>query len=177
MTKVLRILSAMFLLTFSGLAQDGPAGAAGTPGCGVTNVKFDVKTAKDQHQPLPNANKALVYIIEDDSDFGSIPKPTTRIGADGNWLGATHGNSYFSFFVDPGVHHLCVNWQSAVLLAKGRQTAALHFTAQSGGTYYFQIKNTYWLDHGRAGMSLNPLDSDQGQLLADKFPLSIPHEK
>jgi hypothetical protein len=171
------LLFTMFLFTFLVLAQNGPADAAGTPGCGVKDIKFHVKTEKGPHPAQLNAEKALVYIIEDDSDFGSFPKPTTRIGVDGNWVGATHGNSYFSFFVDPGIHHLCANWQSVVLLTKGRKTAAAHFTAAAGGAYYFQIKNTYWLDHGSAGMTLKPLDSDQGQLLGNTFPLSIPHEK
>jgi hypothetical protein len=99
------------------------------------------------------------------------------MGLDGDWLGATHGNSYFYFLVSPGIHHLCANWQSVVLLGKKRQTAALHFTAKPGGIYYFEVKNTYWLDHGSAGMSLQPVDSDQGQLLANTFSLSVVRQK
>jgi len=167
----------ILLLTPADFAQDKPLSIPGAPGCGAENTKFDVRTAKGQHPTQPDSGKALVYFIEDDSDFGSFPKPTTRIGLDGEWAGATHGSSYFYISVDPGVHHLCANWQSAVLLGKGRQTAAAHFTADAGGAYYFEVKNTYWLDHGTASMSLKPLDSDQGQLLASTFSSSIFHHK
>ena len=32
-------------------------------------------------------------------------------GIDGAWTGASHGNSYFSVSVDPGVRHVCVATQ------------------------------------------------------------------
>ena len=32
---------------------------------------------------------------------------TTRLGADGNWLGALKRGTYFSASVDPGERHLC----------------------------------------------------------------------
>jgi hypothetical protein len=147
------------------------------PACGPQDIRFDVKTEKGQHPAQPDPGKALVYFIEDDSDFGSFPKPTTRMGVDGEWAGATHGNSYFYVSVNPGVHHLCANWQSSVLLGKGIKTAAAHFTAEAGGVYYFEVKNTYWLEHGSPGMSLKPLDSDQGQLLANMLALSIFRQK
>jgi hypothetical protein len=161
-------------LTSSAFAQTELAGA---PGCGAESTQFEVKTDKAQEPAQADAGKALVYLIEDDSDFGSFPKPTTRMGLDGGWVGATHGNSYFYFSVDPGVHHLCANWQSTVLLGKGRKTAAFHFTAEAGGVYYFEVKNTYWLDHGNGSMSLEPVDSDQGQLLANTLSLSAFHQK
>jgi hypothetical protein len=145
---------------------------AGAPGCGAPDTKFEVKTEKQPHSAQPDAAKALVYFIEDDSDFGSHPKPTTRLGVDGEWVGATHGNSYFHFLVDPGVHHLCASWQTIVILGQGHKTAAAHFTAEAGGVYYFEAKNTWWLDHGTASINLHPLDSDEGQLLANKAAFS-----
>jgi hypothetical protein len=170
LAPLLTILS----LTSAAFAQTELAGA---PGCGTETTQFDVKTDKAQHPAQADTAKALVYVIEDDSDFGSFPKPTTRMGLDGAWVGATHGNSYFYASVDPGVHHLCANWQSSVLLGKGRKTAAFHFTAEAGGVYYFEVKNTYWLDHGNGSMSLEPVDSDQGQLLVNQFAPSTFHQK
>jgi hypothetical protein len=82
--------------------------------------------------------------------------------------GATHGNSYLYFSVDPGVHHLCASWQRAVALFQGRKTAAAHFTAEAGQTYYFSAKNIYTRD-GPTDMSLDPIDRDEGQLLAKQF--------
>jgi len=90
-----------------------------------------VKTEKGQHPAQPNAEKELVYIIEDDSDFGSFPKPTTRIGVDGNWVGATHGNPKFSFFVDPGIHHLLCQLAIGCAFDEGAQDCCGSFSQQT----------------------------------------------
>jgi len=162
-----------FLLASQAFAQNNLADTAVAPGCGADDAQFEVKTVKGRHSVTqPDAGKVLVYFVEDDSMFGSIPKPTTRAGLDGKWVGATHGNSYFSFSVDPGEHHLCASWQTAVVVGQGHKTAAAHFTAEAGGIYYFMVKNSWVRDLGTAGITLEPLDSDQGQLLASKFSLS-----
>jgi len=149
----------------------------GAPGCGDPAAKFAVKTAKDQRTVQPEAGKALIYFIEDDSNFESFPKPTTRMGVDGQWVGANHGDSYFFVQVAPGVHHLCASWQTTVIVGKGHQTAAAHFTADAGGVYYFEVKNKWIRDHGVLSMSLDPVDSDEGQLLANKFSFSTSERK
>jgi hypothetical protein len=164
---MLLLFTTVFLVT-AAQAQDQAAGLAGAPGCGDPKVKFSVNTAAYQQPARHEAGKALVYFIEDDSNFSPISKPTTRAGVDGKWVGATHGNSYFSFSVDPGVHHLCASWQSW-----GGKMAVVHFTAEAGGIYYFEVKN---VSYGAANsttedMSLTPLDSDEGALLADQYEL------
>jgi hypothetical protein len=54
------------------------------PGCGAFSVTFSVKTNKNQHPfAQPDAGKALVYFVEDDSNFNATPKPTVRAGLDG----------------------------------------------------------------------------------------------
>ena len=166
------------VLSIPAFSQDQPA-AQGAPGCGDPNAKFAVSTDAGQHPALPDAGKALVYVIEDDSDFSSFPKPTTRAGLDGKWVGATHGNSYLYFSVDPGVHHLCASWQLAVILGKGRMTAAAHFTAEAGGVYYFKVKNTFFSTERSAltDVTLSPLDGDEGQLLANQYSISTSHQK
>jgi hypothetical protein len=171
MFVVLLVLVAISLLTSSAFAQDKPTGGAGAPGCGGPKIKFEVKTEKGQRPALTDTGKALVYFIENDSQFDSFPSPTTRMGIDGEWVGATH-NSYFYSSVSPGVHHLCASWQKAVILLQGRQTAAAHFTAEAGGVYYFEVKNIWHREHGAGDISLRPLDSDEGQLLANKFSYS-----
>jgi len=167
-------LFSTFLIASPAFAQSASAGA---PGCGDPNTKFEVKTDKEHHLPQTDALKAQVYFIEDDSNFESFPKPTTRMGIDGQWVGATHGNSYFYVSVDPGVHHLCASWQTTVIVGHGHPTAAAHFTAEAGGVYYFEVKNKWLREHGFLDMSLEPLDSDEGQLLADKFSFSISQPK
>jgi hypothetical protein len=165
------LVLALALLPLSAFGQEKQAPIAGAPGCGDDTVKFEVKTAAEPNDTAPGPGRALVYFIEDDSNFESFPKPTTRAGVDGVWVGATHGNSYLAFSVDPGVHHLCASWQFGVILGKGHQTSAAHFTAEAGGVYYFKVTNTFI--HGENSaitrISLSPLDSDEGQLLASKY--------
>jgi hypothetical protein len=180
-TFVVLSLAAVFLFASLTLAQDLQA-----PGCGDPNARFAVKTTKGQPAIQGNGNppragqpdpgKALVYFLEDDTGYEAAPKPTTRIGVDGQWVGATHGNSYLYFALDPGVHHLCASWQKAVALFQGRKTAAAHFTAEAGHIYYFLAKNI-WTRDGPTDMSLDPVDSDEGQLLANKFAFSASRPK
>lgn len=88
--------------------------------CGPANVKFDIATTKELPlAPTPQPGKALVYFLQDDLKYNWAPRPTTRFGIDGAWVGATHGNSYFYVFVDAGEHHLCANWQSDRLVWHG----------------------------------------------------------
>jgi hypothetical protein len=167
-----------FILTATALAQSPSRRTAVAPGCGITDIKFDVKTDKSQHPVVqPESGKAVVYFVEDDTQFQSKPTPITRIGLDGTWVGANHGNSYFYLSVDPGEHHLCANWQSFVGFGAHHQSAAAHFTAEAGQSYYFTVKNTWLREVMILKMALEPLDSDQGQLLASRFAFSSSHAK
>jgi hypothetical protein len=176
-------LLAFALLAFPAFAQNPPSASnppnpLGAPGCGEPNAKFDVKTEKTQRPVVqPQTGKALVFFLEDDAAFGSSPKPTTRAGIDGKWVGATHGNSYFFVPVDPGEHHLCASWQSAAIIGQGKKTAAAHFTAEDGGVYYWRVRNTWSHDVGVADITLRELDTDEGALLASHFAFSTFHEK
>ena len=183
--KLFAILACSILLqTYPALAQNNPPGSEGIPGCGNPKIKFDVKTSSSGSVAKPDPGKATVYFIEDDQNFNSIPKPTTRLGIDGEWAGATHGNSYLLVSVNPGVHHLCASWQSSLpALGQGNQMAAAHFTAEPGGVYYFQVKNSLVARAGQpdssgiASITLTPLDSDEGQLQANRFKLSVSQPK
>ena len=74
----------------------------------------------------------------------------------------------FQFLVDPGIHHLCASWQTTVIVRQGHETAAAHFTAEAGVVYFFKVKDTFARELG-TGISLKPLDSDEGLLLAANF--------
>ena len=174
----MKTLPALLLLAFAtpSCAQNAPTSAAAAPGCGADNTKFDVKTDRSQH-PLVKLEpgKALVYFLQDDTYFQSVPRPTTRFGLDGNWVGATQANAYFYVSVDPGEHHLCADWQSFVSFNVAKKSAAAHFTAEAGSVYFFVVNDH--ADSGReherpAGMKLSPLDSDEAQLLMSKFGFS-----
>jgi hypothetical protein len=174
----MKTLFAVLALCAAALAQSVASSPAVAPGCGSANVKFDVKAEKSQHPMVqPKSGKAIVYFVEDDNSFESFPKPTTRVGVDGAWVGANHGDSYFYFAVDPGEHHLCASWQSFVGFGMKETSAAAHFTAEAGQAYFFRVKNVWLRDHGNGHVELLPLDSDEGQLLASKFALSMSRPK
>jgi len=175
----MRTTFVILLLTLSSICSSQARAQAG-PGCGPANIKFDVKTKKGKHAaPAIEQGKALVFFLQDDLKFNAMPRPTTRFGIDGTWVGATHANSYFYVFVDPGEHHLCANWQSLVSLdwlESTRSTAAAHFTAQGGKSYYFRardIENTE--DAGEPEVKLLPVDADEAQVLMSSFSFSISH--
>jgi hypothetical protein len=159
-------------------AQSTATTSAAAPGCGPASLKFSVRTDKSRHPSAhPDRDKALIYFMEDDASFESHPQPTTRLGVDGNWVGANHGNSYFYISVDPGEHHLCASWQSWVGFGMHDTSAAAHFTAEPGQSYYFRVRNTWLREHGVTRVELTPIDSDEGQLLASRFAYSSSQPK
>jgi hypothetical protein len=168
------------LLASPAFAQNKLTDTAVAPGCGAEDAKFDVKKVKAQHPAVqPDAGKALVYFIEDDSDFDWIFKPTTRAGLDGSWVGATHGNSYFYFSVAPGEHHLCASRQSTEDSGQGHTRAVAHFIAEAGNVYYFRVKNRWRRDYGSGETEIDfaPLDSDEGLLLSSTFVFTTSHPR
>lgn len=157
----------------------------GGPGCGPANVKFDVSTSKRYSLPAMQPGKALVYLFQDDLKYGARPRPTTRFAIDRTWVGATHANSFVYAFVAPGDHDVCANWQSDVTglgyIGPKRSTAAAHFTAEAGQSYYFRARDIAYTN-GKAIVSepelvFAPLDSDEAQVIIHSFSLSSSHPK
>jgi hypothetical protein len=175
------LFAASVLLPSNSMAQSGP-------GCGPTNVKFDVKTEKAQNNaPSPEPGKALVFFLQDDVNFNSRPRPTTRFGIDGTWVGATHANSYFFTYVDPGEHHICASWEPMIKLSSPamRTTAAAHLIAEAGKSYYFRARDVTKTENpfgkgdivSEAEVVLKPLDSDEAQVLMNTFSFSSSNPK
>ena len=55
--------------------QDSSSSTNTAPGCGATSVKFDVKTDKSPPPLLqPPPGQAMVYFVEDDTEFESTRK-------------------------------------------------------------------------------------------------------
>lgn len=159
------------------LVDPAQSGSLGAPGCGPANIKFDVETDRNQHTvPNPEPGKALVVFLQDDEHFGAVPRPTTRFGVDGAWVGATHKNSYFYVPINPGEHHLCASWQlREISNPDARPTAAAHFTAEAGKIYYFRARDVMILGSpGATGpdVELEPVDSDEAGVLLNSFALS-----
>jgi len=177
----MKLLCSLLLLTLCTIpvaAQSTNAEQAAAPGCGKDNTKFEVQTTKSHYPFLkPDAGRALVYFLQDDTDFISRPRPSTRFGLDGSRIGATNSHSYFYVSVDPGEHHLCAGWQSFVGFNTGHIAAAASFMAAAGSSYFFLVKNRSSHENFPAFMKLEPLDPDEAQLLMSKFALSTSHAK
>jgi hypothetical protein len=163
------------------IAQDQSADLRTAAGCGPAATGFSVKVDKNQHvitQPAPG--KALVYVIAQESpdDSYNIGDITTRVGLNGTWVGANYGESYLSFSLAPGQHHVCVDWQSD-LASRQQLSGAAELTAEAGKTYYFR---TWILPSGLAGgrrerLWLEQVDSAAGLLLLSKAGQSTWKEK
>src|ERR1700722_836771 len=166
----MRMVLMILLFGASTFAQNAPPVAAGAVCSNLPNTIFDVKTDNGEHAAQPAAGKALVYFLQDDTNYISRPRPTTRLAMDGAWVGATHSDSYFYFSVEPGEHHLCANWQGGGLQPVVA-VAAVHFTAVAGHSYYFRAKNSSVKDGGKT-IEFARVDSDEGQLLVNRYTFS-----
>lgn len=153
------------------LAQDASAIAAAQSACGAADVKFEAKVDAIHHPtPQSDADKALVYVVQDLGEFQCQTCALTRVGLDGAWVGANPGSSYFFFNVEPGDHHLCLNWQS-VLQIRSRAFSLANFTAEAGHVYYFrsrifESRTIYYFD-------LDPVNDDEGKFLVASTALSV----
>src|SRR5208282_4913089 len=107
-TALIALLFATFLFATFAFAQDRSPLAAAEAACGPKDVQFAAQAAASQPFTQPDTGKSLVYVVEVfDKVVGEISRPTLRVGVDGKWVGADKGNSYISFSVEPGEHHLC----------------------------------------------------------------------
>ena len=172
----MRTLLVILLFAAPAFAQGNQAPESPAPCSNLPHTSFNVKTDPTQLTlPQPEADKALVYFLQDDSDWVASPRPTTRFAVDGTWLGATHSNSYFYAYVAPGEHHLCAGWQPGAFLPEG-ETGAAHFTAEVGHVYYFRVQNLALRDSTRGNstkmVGFERLDSDEGQILVNRFAFS-----
>jgi hypothetical protein len=107
-------------------------------GCGDDTVKFDAKQENDNPGlPALADGKALIVFSENMPSEMKV-QTTTRFGADGAWVGATKGDSYFTLSVDPGDHNFCASMQSAPSRMKKTFTQTATLTAEAGRVYYFE---------------------------------------
>ena len=64
MSGIMKILFTIVLFVAPLFAQDQVAVARAAAGCGPSEVRFTVKTDKDQHpMAQPEAGKAIVYVL------------------------------------------------------------------------------------------------------------------
>ena len=153
-------------------AQDFPAAIAA---CGPAKIQFDVKPDKYvAPPPQVSADKVLVYLFENITR-ARMNGVLVRVGVDGKWIGATQSETYLTFLVDPGVHHLCVRAQGS-WLALAEDGIALHrLNAQMGMTYYFRTRISQ--PEGSTTTLLDAIDDDQAQLLLQTSAHATSHPK
>lgn len=145
--------------------------AAVRAACGPNEVKFNANPSRGQQPATPaEAGKALVYVVEPYGPVNRLGIPTIRVGLDGSWAGANHA-SYLFFSVQPGEHHLCADWQSALYV----QPSLINLRAEAGQTYYFSTLIT--AHPGFYTVEFAPQDSDEGRLLLETSSLSDYHPK
>ena len=110
---------------------------------------------------VPEPGKARVYVVP---DLGGLHSPlgkgnwVTKAALDGSWVGGNKNVSFFSLSVDPGTHYLCIATQSHY----GEVIEMQEFTAASGETYFFRIRNLLWLT---PMLMLDRINSDQGKYM------------
>jgi hypothetical protein len=162
------------LASASAFAQTQAPRAVDTA-CGPKDVQFEMEAAKNERLPEMEAGKSVVYVIEVfDRAVNQISRPTLRIGLDGKWVGAGKGTSYIAFPVEPGEHHLCVNWQSH-WKRFSREAAFFGFSADPGKTYYFRahISELGSAGEGNFPLELEPVNDDEGRYLVSISPMSV----
>ncbi|HVZ18225.1 MAG TPA: hypothetical protein VG897_13970 [Terriglobales bacterium] len=147
--------------------------------CGPSAQQFDVHNSNQKTPLTADSSKAQVIVVEKfDRKAGEMARPTLRIGVDGSWVGATRDNSYLAFLVEPGEHHMCVQWQSS--FSGVNQIAAFtQMTAEPGKTYYFMAQVKYPPKSGGSKMrlSFDAVDQSQGEYLVNTNPVSNPKPK
>jgi hypothetical protein len=168
---------AVMLLSCLAFAQNDAAIAKAKAACGPDDIKFDVKNSDASQPPAgPENGKALVYVINLATQADSCIHcgNTARVGMDGAWAGATHGNSYLTLNVAPGEHHLCTQLQSR-FAAVSRYVALANFTAEAGKVYYFRMRGL--VNQTEAFLDLDPVNTDQGQYLVATSKMSESKQK
>jgi hypothetical protein len=149
-----------------------------TNACDNPAAKFDVTPSTAASPSLPETGKALVIFVEKDLTT-TWTTPSTLVGVDGRWIGATHGNSNFFFSVDPGIHHVCALTKFGGM--DGEEVALMHFTAEAGGIYYLEGRNTRVAGSGLSNdlvdVSLFQIDVDEGNFLSANTTLVTSQRK
>lgn len=164
-------LIACLALTLTAHSQQLPPNPYVTA-CGTAQANFSVHKAKDTQVPLqPPPGKALVYIIETMERTPFISS-NVNIGMDGAWLGATSSNSHMSFTVDPGLHHLCADYQGHAIDLEQLSNPLLHqLNAQAGHTYYLHYN--LFLTRSGSIPYFTLADPDEGQFLVQQTQRAI----
>ena len=185
MHKKLALVVVMFAM--AAWSQDNSA-VQRQVGCGPDQARFDVERDAHSHPTgVPEPGKALVYVFGDselDNTALQIGGLITRVGVDGEWVGAYEHKSYTYFSIDPGEHRLCTSQQSSLKSRRENNASAITFTAEGGKVYYFRTQpSPTSLSHSAESRSPNgevelaTLDPAQAQLMIPRWAYSTSQPK
>jgi hypothetical protein len=153
------------------LPQGSGSAEAIAPGCGSVENTSAPRNESGHPLAAPRGDRAIIYVVQDDRNFDSWHRPTVDWGIDGQWFGATKGNSYFYVYVTPGEHHICAEWRAGMI--GGRFSDSTPFIADAGKVYYFHLTNVFSEPEKQNGMRLTPMDDYEAQPLLASFRHSI----
>ncbi len=144
--------------------------------CGPQETTFDVDAVHTPGAAPADPTKALIYVIEQESStpafcIGRCGGLTLKLGLDGRWSGALNGSSYTVLSVEPGEHHLCVNWQSHIKKLS-EKVVLQSFTAEAGKTYYFTTHDLATSPEAgsMASITLEAANADEAKMLIEAYP-------
>ncbi len=142
--------------------------------CGSQSVKLTVTTDSKHHSiQQPNKGEAIVYVIQDVPQ--GVLSGTTRVGIDGQWIGANQNRSHFFVVLKPGVHHVCVSGQWSKFMSLN-SIALRRLTLKDGEISYLRVR---FLNPGAGGafLGLESVDEDEGKFLVETSDSSMVHSK
>lgn len=150
-------------------APMGMMAATAPAACGDVTLTYGVALDKKQHDAgAPETGKALVVFVQ---DLGlrqgvKVPfsSPVTRIGINGQWVGANKNASWFAVSVDPGPLHVCASGQGFQM---DDVVELLSLNAVAGQTYYFRVRN---LSATEARLEFAATNEDQGRWMVENLP-------
>lgn len=162
-------------ITASLYGQSADSLATAKAACGVGDPKYSVTTTPAKAVIGNNEGKAQLYLLEVQDRVAFCPLgcgETVKLGLDGNWAGATKGNSYLVLPVSSGQHHLCAEWDAhAWRLHKHLELS--EFSAEPGKPYYFRVHITPGTTETIGSYRLEPVNEDEGKLLVASRSRSV----
>lgn len=107
--------------------------------------------------------KALVYVIEQMPSMGLL-STKVAVGVDGGWVGIMKPQTYVSFTLDPGVHHICAQYQGEAAVGEEGQIILHRLNVEAGKTYYLLYRGIFDRSSGEVAF-LDMVDEDEGRYL------------
>jgi len=88
-------------------------------------------------------------------------------------VGAQHHDSWLSFSLQPGSHHLCADLQGERGQSAERKRISLtSFMAEPSTVHYFRVRTTLDYQLGWTTVDVEAVNRDEGELLVTSYPPS-----